>query len=205
MNKKLVIIGAGGHGKVCANVAEDMNLWDDIVFLDDHKQGLINGHKIIGKIHLDNLPEPNAYYFVGIGDSKIREKFTLKLQSLNASLATLIHPTAYISQYHSMGEGTIVMPHVVINTNAQVGSGVIINSGSIVEHDNQISDYAHISPGVTLSGNVLIGKHTWIGSGSIIINNIDVSSDVFIGAHSLVNKDIIKPGVYYGTPIVKRS
>ena len=203
MNKKLVIIGAGGHGKVCANVAEDMNLWDDIVFLDDHKQGSINGHKIIGKIHLDSLPITNTDYFVGIGDNNVREKFTLRLQSLNASLATLIHPSATISKYHSIKEGTIVMPKVAINLDVAVGSSVIVNTGVIIEHDVSIGDFVHVSPGVILTGNVKVGQRVWLGSGAIAINGVKISNDIIIGANSLVLKDLLVSGIYIGSPTQK--
>ena len=32
---ELIILGAGGHGKVCANIASDLKKWDKIFFLDD--------------------------------------------------------------------------------------------------------------------------------------------------------------------------
>lgn len=201
--KKLVIIGAGGHGKVCANVAEEMNKWDEIVFLDDHKQGSINGHKIIGKIDLDTLPKPNADFFVGIGNKTLREKFTLMLKSLNASMATIIHPSANISQYHAIGEGTIVMPKVVINVDVRIGSSVIINTGAIIEHDVSIDDFTHVSPGVILTGNVNIGQSVWIGSGAIAINGVKICDDVIIGANSLVAKCIDESGTYVGNPVKK--
>ena len=35
MNKKLVIIGASGHGKVAADFAEKMNTYEEIKFFDD--------------------------------------------------------------------------------------------------------------------------------------------------------------------------
>lgn len=37
MKRKLVIIGASGHGKVVANVAQEMNVFKSICFLDDDK------------------------------------------------------------------------------------------------------------------------------------------------------------------------
>lgn len=37
-NRKLIIIGASGQGKVCADIALKMNKWDEIAFLDDNPQ-----------------------------------------------------------------------------------------------------------------------------------------------------------------------
>lgn len=42
MKKKLVIIGAGGHGRVCAEIAS-MNGYSDISFLDDKCGSLVIG------------------------------------------------------------------------------------------------------------------------------------------------------------------
>lgn len=203
MNKRLIIIGAGGHGKVCANIAEDMHTWDKINFLDDHKKGNINGHYVLGPIALNDLDFQHSDFFVGLGDSKIREKLMKELRIINASIVNLIHPTAYISSYHTIGLGIVIMPNAVLNTNVTCGHGVIINSGAIVEHDSQVHDYVHLSPGVTLSGNVSIGEHTWIGTGSTIINNVNISKHILIGAHSLVIGDLTEQGTYYGVPVHK--
>ena len=33
--RKLLIIGAGGHGRCCLDIARDMDIFDEISFLDD--------------------------------------------------------------------------------------------------------------------------------------------------------------------------
>lgn len=204
MNKRLIIIGAGGHGKVCANIAEDMQIWDEIHFLDDYKNGHINGHRILGPIALNDLSFDHSDFFVGLGDSKIRENLMNKLRSNNAFIATLIHSTAHVSKYASIGLGSVIMPNAILNTNVRCGQGVIVNSGAIVEHDSSVHDYAHLSPGVTLSGGVTIGEHTWVGTGSTVINNINISKNILIGAHSLVINNLNEKGTYYGVPVQKR-
>lgn len=204
MNKRLIIIGAGGHGKVCANVASDMKRWDDIAFLDDFKKGSINGHKIIGDIRFDKINLKQTDFFVGLGDSQLREKFITELTAINASIVNLIHPTAYCSNTYQIGQGSIVMAKAVISTSVKLGSGVIINSGAIIEHDCQMGDWVHVSPGVNLAGNVSLGKHTWVGIGSTIVNNLKISDKTIIGAQSLVLKNIDEPGTYFGHPIHKR-
>ena len=203
MSKRLIIIGAGGHGKVCANIAEDMQMWDEIHFLDDHKKGYINGHRILGPIALNDLDFDHSDFFVGLGDSRTRETLMNELKSNEALIATLIHPTAHVSKYVSIGLGSVIMPNATLNTCVRCGHGVIINSGAIVEHDSNVHDYAHLSPGVTLSGGVTIGEHTWVGTGSTVINNINISKNILIGAHSLVIRNLNEKGTYYGVPIQK--
>lgn len=33
----LLIVGAGGHGRCCLDIARDMNMFDKISFLDDNQ------------------------------------------------------------------------------------------------------------------------------------------------------------------------
>ena len=46
--KKLVILGAGGHGKVVADIAVK-NGYEEIVFLDDNETSCA-GFSVVGKI-----------------------------------------------------------------------------------------------------------------------------------------------------------
>lgn len=203
-NKKLIIIGASGQGKVCADIALKMNKWDEIAFLDDNPQiKSVLGLEVVGNTkdaikHVDKCD-----FFVGIGDNETREKIQKKLEKIGANIPVLIHPNAVIGEDVQIGIGTAVMPGVVINCSTRIGKGCIINTGATIDHDNIIEDYVHISPGVNLAGNVRIGSKTWIGIGSVVINNINISNKCLIGAGSLVIKNITIPGKYVGSPIKK--
>ena len=188
MNKKVIIIGAGGHGNVIADTVQANN--DILVgFLDDNNINAID--KISGyKKYNDCL------FVVGIGNAKLREKFS----KLKCNWYTAIHPTAVISKSCVIEEGTVVMANAVINANAQIGKHCIINTGAIVEHNDMIDDYAHISVGAKLGGTVRIGKRTWVGIGATVKNNIAICNDCVIGAGAVVVDDIIYPGIYKGIP-----
>lgn len=203
--EELIIIGSGGHGKVCAEIAKSMNKWKTISFLDD---SFPNARKcldfdIMGKTcDMENYTSYD--FFVAIGDNDIREQFFKELTLLKCNIVSLIHPTSNISQYCSIGNGTSIHQNVVINTDSTIGKGCIINTGTIVEHENIISDFVHLSPNVSLGGKVSVGKKTWIGIGSTVINNIDISNNIVVGASSLVVKNINSQGLYYGSPVKNR-
>lgn len=193
MMKKVVILGAGGHAHVVADIirAEGNEI---IAFLDDDLTqedcgGLISEYQKFGE-----------YYFViGIGDAEMREK----LSKLNLKWHTAIHPSAVVSSSAIIGEGTVIMPNAVINARTIIGKHSIINTGAIVEHDNHIGDYVHVSVGANLGGTVTIGNKTWIGIGSVIRNNVSICDSVYIGSGSNVIKDISISGIYYGNPAHK--
>jgi sugar O-acyltransferase (sialic acid O-acetyltransferase NeuD family) len=204
VENRLLIIGAGGHGKVVADVAMKMNTWKSIQFLDDNQElKRVLGLEVIGKVE-DALKYVHDYQFiVAIGDNSLRERIQLNLTMAQAKLALLVHPDAIIGKQVEIGKGTVVMAGVIINSCTHVGSGCIINTGSIIEHDNIIEDYVHVSPGVITGGTVRIGKGTWLGLGSKIINNVSIAGDCIVGAGAVVIEDIINRGLYVGIPAKK--
>ena len=198
-HKKLIIIGAGGHGKVCSEIAISLKLWDDVLFLDDSSTD--NNLNIVGKVSDFTNFVQDFDFFCAIGNNELRKNLHSKILSKNGNIVSLIHPKAIISSNVTIGIGTVVMAGAILNNNSTIKNGVIINSNSVIEHDCKVNDFVHVSPGCIISGSVNIGSETWIGSGSIVINNINISSKCLIGAGSLIVKDIAKPGKYFGHPV----
>lgn len=200
MNKKVVIIGAGGHGRVVADTVEICG--DTVVgFLDD-STATNDKVNVIGKVsEAEKFCDGETYLFVAIGNCEIREKIMSSLP--DAKWYTAIHPSAVISPSATIKEGTCIMPNAVVNNSAVVGKGVIINTCASVDHDDVIGDFVHIACGVHLAGTVTIGEGCWLGIGAIVSNNISVCDKVMIGAGAVVVKDITEKGTYVGTPAKK--
>lgn len=195
MNNRLIIIGAGGHGKVIADNAAK-NGYTDICFADDHATGSCMGFPIVGtSADISALNDGKTDFIIGVGSNEIRKRIA---EAHDVNWVALIHPSAQIAMNVAIGKGTVVMANAVINACATVGEHCIINTGAIVEHDNQIGDYVHLSPGVKLSGTVVIGERTWIGTGTSVINNIEICAEVTVGVGSVVIRDIKAKGTYFG-------
>ncbi|MFZ3199392.1 MAG: acetyltransferase [Bacillus mycoides] len=201
MKKKLLIIGASGHGKVIADIAMKMNKWQSIAFLDDNENVKSSmGIEIIDKS--TSIPKyiDDYEFFVGIGNNAIREKIQRQLEAEGASIPVLIHPSAIIGEQVYLEAGTVVMAGTVINCCTKIGKGCIINTASTIDHDNVIEDYVHISPGAHLAGTVKVGSGTWVAIGSVVINNINITNECKIGAGAVVIRDITEIGTYVGVP-----
>lgn len=191
--KRLIIIGAGGHGKVIADIAI-RNGYTNIVFLDDDESlHECAGFPIIGKISLAKQFSDDKV--VAIGKADIREKIQNTLETV-----TLIHPNATISRRVKIGKGSVIMAGAVINSDTRIGKGCIVNTGASIDHDCDIGDYTHISVGVHIAGTCRIGDKSFVGAGATIINNIDVCNNCTIGAGALVIKNIEESGTYIGVP-----
>ncbi len=199
-NKKIVILGAGGHGRVVADIAR-LNGYMDIRFLDDVTENKFC--KIDGKISDFVQLLDDHDFFVAIGNNEIRKQFFETLVANNANIVTLIHPNAVICKDVKIGKGTAIMAGAVINV--IIGDGVIVNTSSSIDHDCVIGDFSHISVGSHIAGTVNVGECVFIGAGATLINNLNIENNCKIGAGATVITDIKDSGTYVGVPAKKKK
>ena len=197
-NKRLIIVGASGHGKVVADIAQK-NGYEDIAFLDDNIELKFCGNYPVIGTSRDVASYPDADFIVAIGNAKIRQRLQEQIEDV-VHITTLIHPDAVVADDVEIGVGTVVMAGAVINPGATIGKGCIINTCSSVDHDCKIGDFTHISVGTHIAGTVTVGKRTWIGIGASVTNHVNICGDCMIGAGAVVIKDIAQPGTYIGLP-----
>ncbi len=152
MPKEVIIIGAGGHGKVIADIV--IKSGDKLLgFLDDNlekKTNIVENHQVLGKIEeCVNLQKENKElcFIIAIGNNYTRKMI---YEKYNLNYYTAIHPNSNIGMAVQIGEGTAIMANACINSNTKIGKNCIINTGAVVEHDNKIEDYVHVSPNATL-------------------------------------------------------
>lgn len=197
---KLIIIGAGGHGKVIADIAVK-NGYENIGFLDDCATDNCIGFPVVGTVaDAEKFNDGQTDFIIGIGDNAARKRIAEKFE---VNWTSLVHPSAEIAFNVTLGTGTAVMAKAVVNSSAVIGNHCIINSASVVEHDNIIDNYVHISPGSVLGGNVHIGEESHIGIGAAVKNNVNICKKSLVGAGGVVVRDIEESGTYIGVPVKK--
>ena len=200
--KKLLILGAGGQGKVVLDLAMVCETWDEISFLDGNKKGEhILGYPVIGDLwDYEMFIEQYTHAIVAVGNNELRLKLTEELLEVGYQVPILIHPNAIVSPFSTVEAGTIVMPQAVINVSAHIGKGCIVNTGVIIEHDCQVGNGVHLSPGAVLGGTVCVGNKSWICLGAKVINNITIGKGVTVGAGAVVIDDIEDEMLVAGVP-----
>lgn len=197
MSNRLVIIGAGGHAKVIADIAVK-NGYTDICFVDDAKQGSFMGFPVVGKSEdIKSLNDSKTDFVIGIGNNSIRKKIA---EENDVNYVSLIHPSAQLGLCVKIGKGTVVMAQAAINSDATIKNHCIINTGAVIEHDNVIEDYVHISPKAALGGTVHVGELSHIGIGAVVKHSLNICSECVVGAGAAVIKDIEKSSTYAGVP-----
>lgn len=194
---RLVIIGAGGHGKVVADIAMK-NLYSNIFYVDDIVKGSCMGISIIGtSTILDKLNDDNTDFIIAVGNNERRKEIA---QKYDLNWVTLVHPSAHVGINVKLGIGTVIMAGAVINPCTTIGNHCIINTCAVVEHDNILNDYVHISPNVALGGTVCVGEATHVGIGATVKNNVNICSNCIIGAGAVVVDNLNISGIYIGLP-----
>ena len=197
MNKKLAIIGAGGHGKVVGEIAL-LNKYKIIHFFDDEIEKIKDfPFTISGNLdYLVNHLKDYDSFFVAIGDNQKRYNKLEWLKKQKKNIINLIHPKSTISKFSSLGLGISVMANAVINPGTFIKEGVIINSSASIDHDCMIECFSHISPNCSLSGNVRVGKFTHLGTGTSVHPGINIGNNVKTAVGSKVYKNILNNKVY---------
>ncbi|ALS98656.1 acetyltransferase [Lacimicrobium alkaliphilum] len=201
---RLIILGAGGHGKVAAECASLTQQFSEILFLDDECAKLQDYPWKVVDI-LDNFAlykNTETAFFVAMGNNRLRAQWQNTLTSAGLQLTTLCHPKALISSYSQIGTGSLVCAGAVVNPFTCIGNGCIVNTGAIIEHDCTMSDFVHVAPGSVVAGNVSIGEGSFLGAGTKIIPGITLGSWVQTGAGATVISNIAANSLAVGVPAV---
>ena len=180
MKDKLLLIGAGGFGRV---VLEHARLTFDCAFIDDGYDigTTINDVKVIG-----NISDIERYFgeyhklVVVIGNNTLREKIYKVAAAIGYSFPNIIESSSYVSPYATIGVGCIFLNHVVVQNNAKVGNGVILNPGVEIHHDSEVDDYALIYANSVVRTFAHVGKRAHIGSTLTVGNRVTVADDSIV-------------------------
>lgn len=188
------LYGAGGHGKVIADILEYCDITIGGVFDVDPAKRLWS-YPIFEFPGPFNFPTDEV--IVSIGNNTIRKKIA---NDLNCRFATAIHPSAIISKHATIGEGTVGMAGVIVNADTTIGKHCILNTSCSVDHDCMINDFVHISPHAVLCGGITVGEGAHIGTGAIVIPGIKIGSNAIIGAGAVVIRDVPDGATVVGNP-----
>lgn len=139
---RLVILGYGGYGRTIQDIAEQIGKYQSIVMLDDKVESAQ------GKLDdFTKYIDDDTEFYCALGDNKLRYSWLLKIDEAKGKIATIIHPTAYVSPKAVIGKGSAILPHASVGTNAVLCYGVIVNMGATVDHDCVLGNAVHVAPG----------------------------------------------------------
>lgn len=201
--KPVVIIGAGGHGRVLLDICL-VSGRQVAGFLDKDPDlpPKIHGSPVLGyDDRLNDAAFVASHDFVlGVGDAAIRRTLIGRLDGAKATAATLIHPSAVVSEFAKIGSGTTIHAGAVICIDAKIGAHCVINTRASVDHDCVLEDGVQISPGATLAGGVTCGRDVFVGTGASILPGVTVNRNAVVGGGSSAARDVAEEVTVYGVP-----
>lgn len=205
--KPIVIIGFGGHGKVCAAAilasgravlaATDMQpqqrtAFDFPVLTDEQA--------------LDKFSPDEVSLALGLGSiwpsssDSVRPKCVARFENKGYRFTGFRHPTAWVAPNCRIAETAQIHAGVIIQPGCTIGEHVILNTRCSVDHDGQIGSYGHLAPGVTTSGNVTLGEGCHVGTGASIVQDTELGARCFVAAGATVVKSAGQDTYLRGTP-----
>jgi sugar O-acyltransferase (sialic acid O-acetyltransferase NeuD family) len=137
---------------------------------------------------------------IGGGNGEAREGMTKLMESHGFKPRSLIHKSAIISPFASIGDRVQVLAGSIIGAFASVGDYSIINSGANVDHDCKIGKNCHLAPRAALAGEITIEDNVYVGTNATILPRLRICAGAMIGAGAVVTKDVSVGAVVVGNP-----
>jgi UDP-N-acetylbacillosamine N-acetyltransferase len=203
---RVLILGAGGHGRVVLDILLQSGHHQVVGFLDNNRNiygRRIDGIPVLGTI--DDLAELARQFSVGgvivaIGDNGVRRGVARMIDALGIELINGIHPSAALARNATLGRNVVMAAGVVVCAHCQIGDSVILNTGCIIDHQTMIGEGSHICPGVRIAGRVTVEPGTFIGIGATIIPKVTLGCECIVGAGAVVIDDIPPLATVVGVP-----
>ena len=197
--------GAGGHGKVVADLLVSRGENEFAGFVDDCEE--LWGAKVMGFAVLGGgewlqweAGSARIAIALGVGDNASRHWIAESCAYWGAEILTVVHPRAAVSRAARVGRGSVVMANATVNADAAVGDGVIVNSGAVVEHDVEVGEYAHVAPNATMGGGSSLGAFSHLGIGASVLPCVHIGARSVVGAGAVVVRNLPDEVVAIGIP-----
>lgn len=201
----VVILGAGGHGRVVLDILLQGKILKPVGFLDNNKKlhgRRIDGLPVLGDIcALSDLRRRGIQgAVVAIGDNGVRRAMGELIEQSGLELHNAVHPSAQLAMNATLGKGVVIAAGALVCAHCQIGDYAILNTGCIVDHESMIGTSVHICPGVRLAGHVVVESGAFIGIGATIVQNVRVGFEAVVGAGAVVTADVDPMTTVVGVP-----
>ena len=165
--KRLIILGAGGYGRTVADLARQVGRYTEVAHLDDQA----SGPEILGTCgDFARFQTDDTEFYPAFGDNHRRVEWLERLSAAGCSLATIVHPTAYVSPMATLAAGCVALPLCVVNTGCVLARGCIVNCGAVVDHGCVLEEGVHVCLNATVKAENHLPAFFKVEAGQVIQN-----------------------------------
>jgi UDP-perosamine 4-acetyltransferase len=201
----IVVVGAGGHGRVVLDVLVQGREHRVVGFLDSNRS--LHGRRVDGRPVLGDMSALPSLAsrgvegaVVAIGDNGVRRAFAEDIEEAGLELINAIHPSANLANNVTVGKNVVIAAGALVCAHCQIADSVILNTGCIVDHESRIGTAVHVCPGARLAGRVIVDEGAFVGIGATIIQSVRIGSDAIVGAGAVVVSDVEPMSTVVGVP-----
>lgn len=213
MNRRIVLLGAGGHAKVVLDVLRVSGGWqvDGVVAPGLDMGGTWRGLPIVANDDgwLDRISPCECAFAIGVGwvpgGTPARHALFGRLRARGCSVPPLVHPSAVVASTALLGEGAQVMAGAVVQPDAIIGDNAIVNTGARVDHDCTVGVGAHVAPGSVLCGGVQVGPRAFVGAGAVVLPGVKLGEAAVVSAGARVRYDVPPGGRWVGDNLISEG
>jgi sugar O-acyltransferase (sialic acid O-acetyltransferase NeuD family) len=201
----LILIGAGGHGKVVLDILQCEGKHRVVGFLDADASlhgSTVAGVAVLGGINqlLKLRSQKVRGAIVSIGDNRIRQQYAKEAADAGLELVQAIHPRAIVARSAKIGKNVVIAAGAVVCPDVVIGDSSIINTGAIVDHESVIGEAVHVCPAATLAGRVRVEDLAFVGMGAKIIQCLTLGARCVVGAGAVIRADVPPDCTAVGVP-----
>jgi sugar O-acyltransferase (sialic acid O-acetyltransferase NeuD family) len=185
---RVVVVGAGGYGRVTLDVLLAGGFGDRVLgFYDDAHAVIperVRGYPVLGDVEMlkSMLSIEPVHVIVAITDNTARLRVANSLRALGGQFFTAIHPLAYVSSVATIEGGCVVAAGVAVHPDTAVGSHCFLGSQSVVDRDAEVGAGSWISAGAVVGSGARVGARAVLGPNSSIGRKASVGADAEVGA-----------------------
>lgn len=208
---KIVIIGGRGNGTVIASTIEDcrkagINV-SCVGFLNDYETE-VNEYPVLGGINKESwMRLPSDYKFI-FAMSNVKQAFDRYHLLINLEIplerfATIIHPTAVVSDKAKIGYGVVLMPFTLVSPNVNIGNHSQMYAQSFIGHDSELKEMVFVANNASIGGRVIVHNGAHLGSNCSVLERLNIGEFSIIGLASNVLTNVDAYDVFVGNPAKK--
>ncbi len=206
MSDRLVIVGAGDHGRVILELlraaGEDPAGFVEPQAVPEAGARTVDGLAVLGDLEHESIWRGAGArrFVVALGDNQARREAFDRCIALGLTPVAAIHPTATLLAGARVEAGGMVCAAAVIGVASVVEMNALVNTAASIDHDNRIEAHASVAPGAHLAGRVTVGQGAQVGIGASVREGVRIGDWALVAGGAMVIADVPAGARVAGVP-----